>query len=83
VQCFPRTLRLGHCARIRDLTYAFTGVLGHFNWRVQYERDAPLDKSGLKQIYSDVLATYRIKTKKIGPSGGASLCRALRPEYLS
>lgn len=61
----------------------FTGVLGHFNWRVQYERDAPLDKSGLKQIYSDVLATYRIKTKKIGPSGGASLCRALRPEYLS
>jgi hypothetical protein len=40
---------------------------------VQYERDAPLDKSGLKQIYSDVLATYRIKTKKIGPSGGASL----------
>ena len=41
--------------------------------RVQYERDAPLDKSGLKQIYSDVLATYRIKTKKIGPSGGASL----------
>jgi hypothetical protein len=45
-----------------DMTYAFTGVLGHWNWRVQYERDAPLDKSGLKQIYSDSLVTYRIRT---------------------
>lgn len=45
-----------------DMTYAFTGVLGHWNWRLQYERDAPLDKSGLKQIYSDSLVTYRIRT---------------------
>jgi len=45
-----------------DMTYAFTGVLGHWNWRIQYERDAPLDKSGLKQIYSDSLVTYRIRT---------------------
>lgn len=46
-----------------DMTYAFTGVLGHWNWRIQYARDAPLDKSGgLKQIYSDSLGTYRIRT---------------------
>jgi hypothetical protein len=45
-----------------DMTYAFTGVLGHWNWRIQYERDAPLDKSGLKQVYSDSLVTYRIRT---------------------
>jgi hypothetical protein len=45
-----------------DMTYAFTGVVGHWNWRIQYERDAPLDKSGLKQVYSDSLITYRIRT---------------------
>lgn len=45
-----------------DMTYAFTGVFGHWSWRLQYERDAPLDKSGLKQIYSDALLTYRIRT---------------------
>ncbi|WP_447979522.1 hypothetical protein [Candidatus Nitrospira bockiana] len=45
-----------------DQTYALTGVLGHWNWRIQYERDAPLDKSGLKQIYADTLVTYRIRT---------------------
>lgn len=45
-----------------DMTYAFTGIVGHWNWRLQYERDAPLDRSGLKQIYADTLVTYRIRT---------------------
>jgi len=44
-----------------DGTYAFTGIVNRFGWRVQYERDAPLDKSGLKQIYADVLATARFQ----------------------
>ncbi|HQX22870.1 MAG TPA: hypothetical protein PLU01_05805, partial [Nitrospira sp.] len=29
-----------------DGTFAFTGVLDRFNWRLQYERDAPLDRRG-------------------------------------
>jgi hypothetical protein len=40
-----------------DMTYAFTGLVGRWGWRLQYERDAPLDKSGLKQAYADALAT--------------------------
>lgn len=40
-----------------DMTYAFTGLIGRWGWRLQYERDAPLDKSGLKQAYADVLGT--------------------------
>jgi hypothetical protein len=40
-----------------DGTYALTGMLDRFGWRIQYERDAPLDKRGLKQIYADVLFT--------------------------
>lgn len=42
-----------------DGTYALTGLVDRFGWRVQYERDAPLDRSGVKQIYADVLATAR------------------------
>jgi hypothetical protein len=42
-----------------DGTYALTGMLDRFGWRLQYERDAPLDKSGLKQIYADMLFTAR------------------------
>ncbi|HEY6085206.1 MAG TPA: hypothetical protein VIU63_07400 [Nitrospira sp.] len=45
-----------------DQTYGLTGALGHWNWRVQYERDAPLDKSGLIQAYADGLVNYRIRT---------------------
>jgi len=41
-----------------DGTYAFTGSLGQWGWRLQYERDAPLDRSGIKQIYADSLITY-------------------------
>lgn len=40
-----------------DMTYAITGLIDRWGWRLQYERDAPLDRSGLKQIYADVLAT--------------------------
>jgi hypothetical protein len=44
-----------------DSTVAFTGVLDRFNWRIQYERDAPLDRRGLKQAYADVLVTARFQ----------------------
>ena len=40
-----------------DMTYALTGLVDRWGWRVQYERDAPLDRSGLKQSYADVLGT--------------------------
>ena len=49
-----------------------TGVMDRFNWRLQYERDAPLDRSGIKQTYADVLVTARFQAVKI-PSGGAAL----------
>src|SRR5262245_2742246 len=42
-----------------DATFALTGLIDRFGWRIQYERDAPLDRSGLKQIYADALATAR------------------------
>jgi hypothetical protein len=44
-----------------DGTYALTGLVNRFSWRIQYERDAPLDKSGTKQIYADVLGTVRFE----------------------
>ncbi len=44
-----------------DMTYALTGIIDHWSWRFQYERDAPLDQSGLKQIYADTLVTYRFQ----------------------
>ncbi len=44
-----------------DMTYALTGLIDRFGWRIQYERDAPLDKSGLKQIYADTLLTVRFQ----------------------
>jgi hypothetical protein len=40
-----------------DMTYALTGLINRWGWRIQYERDAPLDRSGLKQAYADALAT--------------------------
>jgi hypothetical protein len=45
-----------------DQTYGITGTVGHWFWRTQYERDAPLDRSGLKQIYADALLNYRMRT---------------------
>jgi hypothetical protein len=45
-----------------DQTYGITGALGHWFWRMQYERDAPLDRSGLKQIYADAMVNYRMRS---------------------
>ena len=47
-----------------DQTYGITGAVDHWFWRMQYERDAPLDKSGLKQIYADGLVNYRIRSQE-------------------
>ncbi len=43
-----------------DATFAFTGAYNQWGWRLQYERDAPLDQSGLKQIYADAVVTYAV-----------------------
>lgn len=45
-----------------DQTYGFTGTVEHWSWRMQYERDAPLDRTGLKQVYADALVNYRIRS---------------------
>ena len=44
-----------------DGTYAMTGVVGHFSWRLQYERDAPLDRRGVTQAYADGLVTAKFQ----------------------
>src|SRR5262245_15906840 len=44
-----------------DGTYAFTGLIDRWGWRIQYERDAPLDESGLSQSYADALLTSRFQ----------------------
>jgi len=63
-----------------DQTYGITGAVDHWFWRIQYERDAPLDKSGLKQIYADGLVNYRIRSqedwawwRKMFPKNGLTL----------
>lgn len=43
-----------------DATFAFTGSINQWGWRLQYERDAPLDKSGTKQIYADAVVNYNL-----------------------
>ena len=47
-----------------DGTYAFTGLVDRWSWRLQYERDAPLDKSGIIQAYADALLTSRFQAKQ-------------------
>lgn len=44
-----------------DATFALTGVVDRVSWRLQYERDAPLDRRGLKQAYADALVTARFQ----------------------
>jgi len=44
-----------------DGTYALTGVVGHVGWRLQYERDAPLDRRGLTQSYTDGVITAKFQ----------------------
>ncbi|MFO0776298.1 MAG: hypothetical protein U0223_01625 [Nitrospira sp.] len=51
-----------------DGTYAFTGVLGHVNWRLQYERDTPLDRKGITQEYADGLVTAKFQAVQDLPS---------------
>lgn len=42
-----------------DSVFAFTGTIRNWGWRLQYERDAPLDRNGTIQAYADTLVTYR------------------------
>ncbi len=56
-----------------DGTYAFTGALGHFNWRLQYERDAPLDRRGINQEYADMLGTATFQAAQDCPAWGRLL----------
>ncbi|MGH7220443.1 MAG: hypothetical protein ACREI1_08955 [Nitrospiraceae bacterium] len=50
-----------------DSTFALTGLVDRFGWRIQYERDAPIDRSGTKQIYADTLLTSRFQaTEDLG-----------------
>jgi hypothetical protein len=44
-----------------DMTYAFTGLIDRWGWRLQYERDAPLDRGGIQQAYADALVTGRFQ----------------------
>ena len=44
-----------------DMTYALTGLIDRWSWRIQYERDAPLDRSGIQQVYADALVTSRFQ----------------------
>lgn len=44
-----------------DGTYALTGVVGHVSWRLQYERDTPIDRKGLAQAYADGLVTAKFQ----------------------
>lgn len=47
-----------------DGTYAFTGIVNRFGWRVQYERDAPIDRNGIKQAYADALVTAKLQSEQ-------------------
>ena len=51
-----------------DGTYALTGVLGHFGWRLQYERDSPFDRNGLAQAYGDGLVTAKFQAVQDFPA---------------
>lgn len=50
-----------------DGTYAFTGVVDHFNWRVQYERDAAIDQRTITQDYADGLVTAKLQSAQDMP----------------
>jgi hypothetical protein len=51
-----------------DGTYAFTGVVDHFGWRLQYERDAGLDRKTIIQSYADGLVTAKFQAVQDLPS---------------
>ena len=43
-----------------DMIYALAGTVNNWGWRLQYERDKPLDQSGLESKYMDTLITYSL-----------------------
>lgn len=45
-----------------DGTYAFTGAVDRFNWRVQYERDAAVDRRTIVQDYADGTVTAKLQS---------------------
>lgn len=51
-----------------DGTYALTGVVGHLSWRLQYERDTPIDRKGLAQAYADGLVTAKFQAVQDFPA---------------
>jgi hypothetical protein len=51
-----------------DGTYALTGVVGHLSWRLQYERDSPIDRNGLAQAYADGLVTAKFQAVQDFPA---------------
>ena len=51
-----------------DGTYALTGVVGHVSWRLQYERDTPIDRKGLTQAYADGLVTAKFQAVQDFPA---------------
>ena len=51
-----------------------TGVMDRFNWRLQYERDAPLDRSGIKQAYADVSKIFEIDGGSAGRINQLNRC---------
>ncbi len=60
-----------------DGTYAFTGAVDRFNWRMQYERDAPLDRSGIIPEDADGLGRHNYNRLKSG------LCRSYSKSFKS
>lgn len=51
-----------------DGTYALAGVVGRFSWRLQYERDAPIDRRGLTQAYADGLVMAKFQAVQDFPA---------------
>jgi hypothetical protein len=51
-----------------DGTYALTGVVGYLSWRLQYERDSPLDRKGVAQAYADGLVTAKFQAVQDFPA---------------
>jgi len=47
-----------------DGTYAFTGVVDRFTWRMQYERDAAIDRRTITQDYADGLVTAKLQSSQ-------------------
>jgi hypothetical protein len=45
-----------------DGTYALTGAVDRFNWRMQYERDAGIDRRTIVQDYADGLVTAKMQS---------------------